>query len=380
MCTNESQTYKKVAKWIILTVSACILVYLSVRYINVIAKSIWWLIGLVLPILMGIIIALVLNIPLHFFEDKLFTKIIPTKSQKKKRNLSILCSLVSILGVIILVLFLVVPELIQAIITLINIGTDSIRQLSLLEESIDFSSVPFGDFLQKIQVDWSDLASRLQDFLPTFMENLAVKIPVLLSSSIGIIVDVILGIIFAIYILGQKEKLKHQVNRLLRAWLPENPRNILIHVTEVCVQSFRSFIVGQTTEAIILGTLCCVGMAILRLPYAPTIGVLVGVTAFIPYIGAYIGAIVGAVMILTISPFKTLVFLVFLVLLQQVEGNVIYPKVVGSRINLPSLWVLAALTVGGNLAGPFGMILAVPAFSAGYNLLSEATAKKEKNI
>lgn len=380
MCTNESQTYKKVAKWIILTVSACILVYLSVRYINVIAKSIWWLIGLVLPILMGIIIALVLNIPLHFFEDKLFTKIIPTKSQKKKRNLSILCSLVSILGVIILVLFLVVPELIQAIITLINIGTDSIRQLSLLEESIDFSSVPFGDFLQKIQVDWSNLASRLQDFLPTFMENLAVKIPVLLSSSIGIIVDVILGIIFAIYILGQKEKLKHQVNRLLRAWIPENPRNILIHVTEVCVQSFRRFIVGQTTEAIILGTLCCVGMAILRLPYAPTIGVLVGVTAFIPYIGAYIGAIVGAVMILTISPFKTLVFLVFLVLLQQVEGNVIYPKVVGSRINLPSLWVLAALTVGGNLAGPFGMILAVPAFSAGYNLLSEATAKKEKNI
>ena len=380
MCTNESQTYKKVAKWIILTVSACILVYLSVRYINVIAKSIWWLIGLVLPILMGIIIALVLNIPLHFFEDKLFTKIIPIKSQKKKRNLSILCSLVSILGVIILVLFLVVPELIQAIITLINIGTDSIRQLSLLEESIDFSSVPFGDFLQKIQVDWSDLASRLQDFLPTFMENLAVKIPVLLSSSVGIMVDVVLGIIFAIYILGQKEKLKHQVNRLLRAWIPENPRNILIHVTEVCVQSFRSFIVGQTTEAIILGTLCCVGMAILRLPYAPTIGVLVGVTAFIPYIGAYIGAIVGAVMILTISPFKTLVFLVFLVLLQQVEGNVIYPKVVGSRINLPSLWVLAALTVGGNLAGPFGMILAVPAFSAGYNLLSEATAKKEKNI
>ena len=121
-------------------------------------------------------------------------------------------------------------------------------------------------------------------------------------------------------------------------------------------------------------------MAILRLPYAPTIGVLVGVTAFIPYIGAYIGAVVGFIMILTINPFKALIFVIFLVILQQIEGNVIYPKVVGNRINLPSIWVLAGLTIGGNLAGPIGMLLGVPTFSVLYNLIAEATKNQEFKI
>lgn len=199
----------------------------------------------------------------------------------------------------------------------------------------------------------------------------------MIGSSLGLIVDIFLGLIFAIYILSKKEILKRQVHRLILAWLPFKAGNVLLHISSVCSQSFRNFIVGQTTEALILGTLCTIGMAILRLPYAPTIGVLVGVTAFIPYIGAYLGAIIGFIMILTLNPFKAIIFLVFLVILQQVEGNIIYPKVVGNRINLPSLWVLSALTVGGNLAGPIGMILGVPAFSAAYNLLKEATENHE---
>lgn len=137
---------------------------------------------------------------------------------------------------------------------------------------------------------------------------------------------------------------------------------------------------GQTTEAVILGTLCGVGMAILRIPYAPMVGALVGVTALIPYVGAFLATVIGAFMILTINPFKALIFVIYLLTLQQVEGNLIYPRVVGAKINLPAMWVLAAITVGGNLAGPIGMLLGVPAASAAYALLKEATTKKEQQI
>ena len=137
---------------------------------------------------------------------------------------------------------------------------------------------------------------------------------------------------------------------------------------------------GQKTEAVILGTLCGVGMAILRIPYAPMVGALVGVTALILYVGAFLATVIGAFMILTVNPFKALVFVIYLLTLQQVEGNLIYPRVVGAKINLPAMWVLAAITVGGNLAGPIGMLLGVPAASAAYALLKEATTKKEQQI
>lgn len=289
MFSEDSKKYINLAKWIIGIVSFCILIYLGIRYINVIANSIFWLIQLVLPILIGVIIALVLNIPLHFLEDKLFTKWFPIKSPTLKRNLSIFLSLLCILGVFALALFLVVPELVQAIITLVNIGTNSIEVISELTETIDYSQIPFGNYLEKINIDWISLAAWLQDLLPSFLNDLAIRLPDMIGSSLGSFVDIFLGLIFAIYILSQKAK----------------------------------------------------------------------------------------IMILTVNPFKAVVFVVFLVILQQVEGNVIYPKVVGNRINLPSLWVLAALTVGGNLAGPLGMILGVPAFSAAYNLVNEATKNRE---
>lgn len=146
-----------------------------------------------------------------------------------------------------------------------------------------------------------------------------------------------------------------------------------IHVADVASSTFRSFVAGQTIEALILGTLCMVGMMILRIPYASMIGALVGVTALIPIFGALIGALIGAVMILSVDPFKAMVFVIFLLILQQVEGNVIYPKVVGSKIGLPGMWVLAAVTIGGGLGGVLGLFLGVPAFSVLYTLINEAT-------
>lgn len=182
---------------------------------------------------------------------------------------------------------------------------------------------------------------------------------------------------FCIYVLANKETLARQFGRLARVWLPKQFTNTASHIFTVCADVFQQFIIGQTTEAVILGSLCGIGMAILRIPYAPMVGALVGVTALIPYVGAFLATIVGAFMILTVNPFKALIFVIFLLALQQVEGNLIYPKVVGKKINLPAIWVLAAITIGGNLAGPIGMLLGVPAASAAYALIKEETIKRE---
>lgn len=172
--------------------------------------------------------------------------------------------------------------------------------------------------------------------------------------------------------------MKHQACRLIRVWFPRKFGDRSIHVASVCAKNFKLFVAGQTTEAFIRGSLCTAGMLILRIPYAPMIGVLVGVTALIPYVGAWIANPVGAFMVLTVDPFKALVFVIFLLILQQIEGNVIYPKVMGSKINLPAMWVLAAITVGGKLCGPFGMLLGVPAASSAYSLLKDATGSREQ--
>ena len=185
MYKSDKNNYLKIAKWIISIVTVCLLIYLGIRYIHVVVGSIWWVIHLVLPLLIGIVLALVLNIPLHFFENKVFSKWLPVKSFSRKRTLSILASLICIIGVIILAFFLVIPELIQAIITLVNIGTDSIHTLSTLTNEIDYSSIPFGNYLEKINIDWNALSLRLQDLLPSFFNNIATQIPELLSSSLG---------------------------------------------------------------------------------------------------------------------------------------------------------------------------------------------------
>ena len=178
-----------------------------------------------------------------------------------------------------------------------------------------------------------------------------------------------MGLIFSFYLVLGRDRLARQSTRVLRRYVPQPIYDRIMYVLGVLNNAFHRYITGQCTEAVILGVLCTIGMMILRLPYATMIGALVGFTALIPIAGAYIGTIVGAFMILTVSPMKMLIFLIFLAVLQQVEGNLIYPKVVGSSIGLPGIWVLAAVTIGGGMMGVAGMLLGVPLASALYTLL-----------
>lgn len=375
MLIENKEKRKLISKWLVGIFTVCILIYLGAGHMSTIGKALSWLLNLVFPLLLGSIFALVLNVPMRPIEKKLFQK--RPNPPKCRRPLAILLSLLLVLGIFIGIAFLVIPELINAIGIVISNINNGMDQLTVMDENLDWSQIPFGAELSKIEIDWVQLKQQLQQWLATISNTFMNSAVSALSSIASSIVDFFVALVFSIYLLSNKEKLKKQIIRLINVWLPKHFGDIVIHISSVCGENFHHFITGQATEAIILGTLCTIGMLILRLPYAPMIGSLVGVTAIVPYVGAYIGAIVGAFMIFTVNPFKALLFLIFLVLLQQIEGNVIYPRVVGAKINLPAMWVLAAITVGGNLAGPSGMLLGVPAASSAYALLREATDRKE---
>ena len=198
----------------------------------------------------------------------------------------------------------------------------------------------------------------------------------IISSVFSAVVNILVAFIFAIYLLNAKENLKRQAGWILQAFVKTAAKERICYVVQVFHETFTNFIVGQCMEAVIIGTLCAVLMTVLRLPYAVMTGTVVGATALIPVVGAYIGAAVGAFMVFTVDPIQALIFIAALVVLQQVEGNLIYPKVVGSSIGLPGIWVLAAVTVGGGLLGLEGVLFSVPVASVLYTLLRRNVRKR----
>jgi len=377
---EDSEKLRQISKWIIGIFTVCSLIFLGIRHINKLANAIIWIATLTKPLCIGVILALFLNVPLGFIEKHLFINHPSPVKQKMRRPLSILMAIVFVLGVFIGVAFLVIPELIDAVVIVVDSVTDSLDKLVELEKTADYSKIPFGDKLALIDIDFSKLKTGLNGWMRHIGTSIMDIAAAALGSIASLAMDYFIGLIFSIYILANKEGLKRQICKLIRVWLPQKLGDSTIHIASVCSKNFKLFVAGQTTEAAILGSLCVIGMLILRIPYAPTISALVGVTALIPYVGSLIATFVGVFMIMTVNPFKAFVFLVFLLTLQQVEGNAIYPKVVGAKINLPAIWVLAAITIGGNLAGPIGMLLGVPAASSAYTLLREATEKREAQI
>ena len=368
---------KKLAKWLIGVVSACILIFLGVQNIGVVADAVSWVLGLIMPLLIGLAFALVLNVPMRFFEAHLWSKTKKKGFQKLRRSLSFLISLVLILGVLAGVVWLVIPELADAVKVIVLSVIDYVDQLSAMSRD-ELSALPFGNVL--VNTDWNKLVETLESWLKNQSGSIVNTAVGTLGSLVGGVFDFFVSFIFAIYILFSKEKLKTQIKRMIRVWLPKHIGDWSIHAVSVLKHNFHNFISGQSLEAVILGVLCMIGMWIFGFPYAPMIGALVGVTALILVVGGFIGAGVGAFMILTVDPLKAVLFLVFIIVLQQLEGNLIYPRVMGSRVNLPGMWILAAVTVGGGIAGPIGMLLSVPIASTAYVLIKEATDQRENRL
>ncbi len=368
---------KKLAKWLIGIVAICILIYLGVNNISVLAKAVSYLFKIFGPLVLGLVFALILNVPMSFFERNFWPNSKKKIWQRLRRPIAFITSLVMILGIITGIVVLVIPEFVEAVTITAKGVMDLAKELSNMDKSSEFYRF-FDGILLKI--DWNNIINSIQSWITNIGSGIMNTAVGRVTALFGGIVDFFIAIVFAVYILFSKQTLKAQAARLIRAWLPETVGEWTIHASTVASRVFRSFVSGQTIEALILGTLCMLGMFILRIPYAPMVGALVGITALIPVVGAFIGAGVGAFMILTVDPWKALMFLIFIIVLQQIEGNIIYPKVMGTRVKLPSMWILAAVVVGGGLAGPIGMLLGVPVASTAYILIREATeAKEEKN-
>ena len=366
---------KRLTRWLIGIATACILIFLGVQNIGVVANAVSWVAGLIMPLILGFAFALILNVPMRFFESHIWSKTKNKILQNLRRPLSFVISLLLIIGILVGVVWLVIPELIEAIKVIVQGAIELINKFSAMSKQ-DLAELPFGSLL--LNTDWDKLLETMQTWLKDQSGTIVNTAVGTISSLVGGIFDFFISFVFAVYILFSKDKLKAQAKRLVRVWLPRNFGEWAIHAASIINQNFRNFISGQSLEAVILGVLCMLGMWIFGFPYAPMIGALVGVTALIPVVGGFIGAGVGAFMMLTVDPIKALLFLVFIIVLQQLEGNLIYPRVMGSRVNLPGMWIFAAVAVGGGVAGPVGMLLSVPIASTVYVLVREATEKREK--
>ena len=368
---------KKLAKWLIGIVAVCILIYLGVNNISVLAKSVSYLFKLFGPLVLGLVFALILTVPMSFFERIFWPNSKQKIWQRLRRPIAFVISLIIILGILIGIVCLVIPELTEAV----TITAKGIMELAKDLSNMDKSSELYRFFDGiLLKIDWNNIINSIQSWITNIGSGIMNTAVDRVTALFGGIVDFFIAIVFAVYILFSKQTLKAQATRLVKAWIPAGIGGWLVHASSVASRVFRSFVSGQTIEALILGVLCMLGMFILRIPYAPMVGALVGITALIPVVGAFIGAGVGAFMILTVDPWKALIFLVFIIVLQQIEGNIIYPKVMGTRVKLPSMWILAAVVVGGGLAGPIGMLLGVPLASSAYILIREAPEEIEEKI
>lgn len=357
------------------------LLYLCIFYWAGISTFLGRLIASMAPLFAGFIIAYIIGILLDFYDKKLFGR---TKNERLLKLRKPICGTLAILSfasVITAVIWLIVPQLVSAVTLLIS----SLPETAIIIiESLENSDIlPQSIAVSLEGLDWGGLVSQFAGLITSGMSNVIDIIVSTVSSVIGAVTNAVFSVMFAFYILFSRDTLKAQFTRLGRNYMPPYLREKASRFIAVLNDSFHRFIVGQFFEALIIGSLCTVGMLILSLPYAPMIGALVAFTALIPIVGAYVGAIVGALLILTVSPVKALVFLIFLITLQLFEGNLIYPKVVGSSIKLPGIWVLAAVTIFGGIFGVIGMFLGVPLTAAAYRLIREDIEKREsaeKNI
>ncbi len=362
-------------KKIMLLIAFAVLLLVGVQRFETLVRAARFLLGVTAPFLAGGAIAFVINVPMHFLEEKLFGGIKKKrgKSPGYVRPLSLLLTLVLVVLVILVLMLVIIPQLTLSVIGLGSTISAAITHGIAWGQEMFANNPEIMEWLNDLALDWRNF--DWQGILNTVMDILKTGFADVLSSTIsavGAVVsgvfDAFIAIIFAFYILLQKEKLGVQGRKILFALLPQRHARRTIEVVSLCYRTFASFISGQCLEAVILGTMFFIAMSITGMPYALLVSCLISVTALIPIVGAFIGCGVGVFLILMVSPIQALIFLIMFLVLQQVEGNLIYPHVVGSSVGLPAIWVLMAVTVGGSLMGVVGMLIFIPITSVIYTL------------
>lgn len=366
----------KTRKDIIIIISYIALVIFALVNFSKIFAFLGKVISIFSPFLLGIILAFVLNVLNNFIEKKIFGKIKPSKIWNKiKRPLCITLSLILVFLTIFFVMNLLIPQLKNSA----SLFTDTLPAykediIGILNKfDVDESTVnKVGEYLD-------NFGKVITDYIKGNSKDVITVTTEVATSVINIISKGIITLVFAIYMIAQKETLSRQINKVMRAYLKPKTINKINTVGTLANKTFSNFVTGQCLEALIFGSLVFVGMLIFRFPYASTIGVLLGFTALIPIFGAFIGTAIGFILIMMVSPVKAILFVVFIIILQQIEGNLIYPRVVGKSIGLPGMWVLLSVTVGGSIGGILGMLIATPLCSLLYALFTKMVNDRLKS-
>ena len=360
-------------KYIAYIVVATIIVYAIVRYFGTVESYILRVTDTLMPFVAGAMMAYIINILMDSYEDLLLKKF---HNKKIIRTISIVLSIFTFVLVIVLLLGLIIPQLVKIMFSIMYTNPGDIKKIiesigknNIVDKIADMMNIDINN------IDISGYVTKLIHSVMSSVGNILMGVISKISGIFNTVISVFMAVVFAIYILVDKERIELQGDKLLRAFLPSK-RDTVIDVLSIFNKSFRNYFISQVKEAIILGVLLYIVMLIARLPYASSISILVGVTALIPVIGAYAGLFIGALMIITKSFSSMIIFIIVHTLVQQFENNIIYPRVVGSSVGLPGMWVIVAVALGGSLFGIFGVFVAVPVAASLYFILKKETLKR----
>ncbi len=362
----NKENMRKIKELIVFT----IVILIALWKYTLVVDFLGFIINIIFPFLLGGAIAFILNVPMSFLEGKIFgnEKAADRPIQKFARPCSLTLTILCVIGVIALVMFVVIPQLGS---TFVGLGK-TIQDFTPV--AIEWMKDLFHDnkeimaLLESLNMDWQKILNSVADFFRNGAGSVLNTTMSAAKSIISSVTTFFIAFVFACYILLQKEKLHVQVKKIFYAYLPRKTVEKILDICALTYRTFASFLAGQCLEALILGLMFFVTMGILRLPYALLVGVLISFTALIPIFGAFIGCVVGAFLILMVNPVQAFTFVVLFLVLQQIEGNLIYPRVVGNSVGLPSIWVLAAVSIGGSLMGVVGMLVFIPLVSVVYIL------------
>ncbi len=372
---------QKNTKRILLIVAFGVVLFWTLINLSKVFDMLGTIVSLLTPFLVGLALAFIMKVPMKRIEHLLENLSAHGKHKRFKkaiRPISITLTLLMIVLIIFFIFFLVIPDVAKTVILIKDQIPEFIAQVQEWWKTYEQHLPTISSWFSSLDINWGKYMETFADYLQKGAVGVVNATVTFTTSLFSGLISFILGFIFAVYILMQKEKLAVQCKKLLYSFVPEKYSDETVRIARVSDRCFANFISGQCTEAVILGCLCFIGMMIFRFPFALTISVLVGFTALIPIFGAFIGTAIGAFLIFVTDPLSALWFILFILILQQIEGNLIYPKVVGTSVGLPSLWVLLAVTVGGTSMGIVGMLINVPIASVLYILLSEVAASRLK--
>lgn len=354
--------------------------YAGVQHLDVLWGAVKRLLGVFAPFLLGGAIAFVLNVPMRAIEKHVFPK--ERQMDRLRRPLALIFSLLAVIGVLVVALYVIIPGVKEAVVTAAGQLPDAVDRLFGKLQGLGVYLPEAGALLEELQLDWKSIAENLMTTAKNWAAGLVSTGGGLIGGAVSAVGTFVVGFIFSIYILLQKERLARQGKQVLYALAPAARADRALEILRLAEKTFSSFLSGQCLESVILGCIFVIAMTLLKMPYALLVGVLIALTALIPIVGAFIGCAVGALLIALTDPIQALVFVGVFLVLQQIEGNLIYPHVVGSSVGLPSIWVLSAVSVGGSLMGVGGMLLFIPLCSVVYALFRDYVKRrlKEKKV